>query len=53
MGWIDVMIADEAHRIRETGNNRFTPEENKLPRIQELPKASRTSAFFINDNQIV
>ena len=25
---IDVMIADEAHRIRETSNNRFTPKSH-------------------------
>jgi len=52
---IDVMIADEAHRIRETSNNRFTPKvkQSKLPQIQELLKASRTSVFFIDDNQIV
>ena len=52
---IDVMIADEAHRIRETSNNRFTPKtkQSKVPQIQELLKASRTSVFFIDDNQIV
>ncbi len=52
---IDVMIADEAHRIRETSNNRFTPKvkQSKIPQIQELLKASRTSVFFIDDNQIV
>ena len=52
---IDVMIADEAHRIRETSNNRFTPKvkQSKLPQIQELLKASRTSVLFIDDNQIV
>jgi hypothetical protein len=52
---IDVMIADEAHRIRETSNNRFTPKvkQSKLAQIQELLKASRTSVFFIDDNQIV
>src|SRR6266478_5552670 len=52
---IDVMIADEAHRIRETSNNRFTPKvkQSKLSQIHELLKASRTSVFFIDDNQIV
>ncbi len=52
---IDVMIADEAHRIRETSNNRFTPKvkQSKLPQIHELLKATRTSVFFIDDNQIV
>ena len=55
MGWVHVMIADEAHRIRETSNNRLTPgvEESKLSQTQELLKASRTSVFFLNDNQIV
>jgi DUF2075 family protein len=52
---IDVMIADEAHRLRETSNNRFTPKvkQSKLPQTQELLKASRTSVFFIDDNQVV
>jgi hypothetical protein len=52
---IDVMIADEAHRIRETSNNRFTPStrKSKLPQIHELLKATKTSVFFIDDNQIV
>jgi len=52
---IDVMIADEAHRLRETSNNRFTPrvKQSKLSQIHELLKASRTSVFFIDDNQIV
>ena len=26
---VDVLIADEAHRIRKTSNNRFTPQEKK------------------------
>jgi hypothetical protein len=40
-------------RIR--GDNRFTPKikQSKLPQIQELLKASRTSVLFIDDNQIV
>ncbi len=52
---IDVMIADEAHRIRITSNNRFTPKvkQSKLPQIHELLKASKTSVFFIDDDQIV
>jgi hypothetical protein len=52
---IDVMIADEAHRIRQTSNSRFTPKtrQSKVPQIQELLKASKTAVFFIDDNQIV
>ena len=49
------MIADEAHRIRVTSNNRFTPKtrQSKIPQIEELLKASKTSVFFIDDNQVV
>jgi hypothetical protein len=52
---IDVIIADEAHRIRETSNSRRTPKikRSKRPQIEELLKACRTSVFFIDDNQIV
>jgi len=52
---IDVMIADEAHRIRETSNNRYTPrvKRSKVPQIQELLKASKTAVFFIDDKQVI
>jgi DUF2075 family protein len=52
---IDVMIADEAHRIRTTSNNRFTraAKKSKSPQIEELLRASKTAVFFIDDNQIV
>jgi DUF2075 family protein len=52
---IDVMIADEAHRIRETSNNRYTPRANRsnVPQIQELLKASKTAVFFIDDKQVI
>jgi len=52
---LDVLIADEAHRIRETSNNRFTRKEMKsdTPQIEELIKAARIGVFFIDDNQNV
>ena len=52
---IDVLICDEAHRVRKTSNNRFTPAERRsdLPQIDELIRASKVSVFFIDDNQIV
>ena len=52
---IDVLIADEAHRIRETSNSRFTPsyERSNIPQIDELLNAARVCVFFIDDNQIV
>lgn len=52
---IDILIADEAHRIRKTSNSRFTRRENKssLSQIEELSKASKVAVFFIDDDQIV
>jgi len=52
---IDVLIADESHRIRETSNSRFTPKTKRsnLPQIEELFKASKVLVFLIDDKQIV
>ena len=52
---VDVLIADEAHRIRETSNSRFTPrgKRSALPQIEELFRASKVAVFFIDDNQVV
>ena len=52
---IDVMVCDEAHRIRATSNNRFTPQirRSNLPQIGELIKAAKTSVFLIDDAQVV
>lgn len=50
---IDILIADEAHRIRETSNNRFTRKDMRsdTPQIEELIKASKIGVFFIDDRQ--
>ena len=52
---IDVLIADEAHRLRLSSNNRFTPKNKRLeiPQIEELLNVSKVSTFFIDDDQIV
>lgn len=52
---IDVLIADEAHRIRKTSNSRFTRRERRsdLSQIEELSKASKVAVFFIDDDQVV
>jgi hypothetical protein len=52
---VDVLIADEAHRIRETSINRFTRKENRtgLPQLEELLNAGKVCAFFIDDLQVV
>ena len=54
-GSIDVLMCDEAHRIRETSNNRFTAvaSKSKRPQIEELLVAAKTTVFFIDDQQVV
>ena len=50
---VDVILADEAHRIRATSNHRFTPKDRKSDRAQidELVDAAKVSVFFIDDHQ--
>lgn len=52
---VDVLICDEAHRIRESSNNRFTKKDRRtnLPQIEELIRVSKVAVFFIDDRQIV
>lgn len=52
---IDVLICDEAHRIRETSNSMYTPrvQRSDIPQAEELIKAAKVSIFFIDDHQIV
>lgn len=51
----DVLIADEAHRIRESSNSWYTPKSNRSNKtqIEELIGAARISVFFLDTNQIV
>jgi DUF2075 family protein len=52
-GEIDALICDEAHRIRETSNSRFTPKAKRStePQIRELLRAAKVAVFFIDDRQ--
>jgi len=52
---VDVLICDEAHRIREFSHNRFTKKENRTncPQVEELIHASKVCVFFIDDHQVV
>jgi uncharacterized protein len=52
---IDVLIADEAHRIRINSNNRFTKKEHmsSIPQIEELISVAKVPVFFIDDRQNV
>jgi len=52
---IEVLICDEAHRIRETSESRYTKKDSrtKEPQINELIRAAKLSVFFIDEKQIV
>jgi hypothetical protein len=52
---IDVLICDEAHRIRRTSSNMYTPRARRTekPQIDELVQAARVSVYFIDDDQVV
>jgi uncharacterized protein len=52
---IDVLICDEAHRLRPTSTNRFTPKSRQTDRtqIREIIDASKVAVFLIDDRQVV
>jgi DUF2075 family protein len=52
---IDVLVCDEAHRIRETSNNMYTPKSARtnMPQIDELIRLAKLGIFFIDEYQIV
>lgn len=52
---LDVLILDEAHRIRESSNNRFTPRSKRSgqPQIHELLDVARVPVFLLDEHQVV
>ncbi|MGE0819450.1 MAG: DNA/RNA helicase domain-containing protein [Candidatus Nanopelagicales bacterium] len=52
---LDVLISDEAHRIRETSANRYTPARLRTgaPQIDELVDAARVPVFLLDEHQVV
>jgi uncharacterized protein len=52
---IEVLVCDEAHRVRKSSNSRYTRREDRshLPQIDELLRIAKLSIFFIDENQIV
>jgi uncharacterized protein len=49
---IDVLIADEAHRIRATSNTRFSKKSTK-PQVNEMMDAAKLSVFLLDHHQVV
>ena len=53
---LDVLVCDEAHRIRATSVSRFTPQsrrERSRPQIEELIGAARVPVFLLDEDQAV
>ncbi len=52
---VDVLICDEAHRIRENSNSLYTrkSDRRKTPQVHELLDAAKVSVFFVDDKQAV
>ncbi|WP_063727770.1 DUF2075 domain-containing protein [Streptomyces sp. RTd22] len=52
---LDVLICDEAHRVRETSANRYTPAAHRTGKrqIDELIDAARVPVFLLDQHQVV
>ncbi|MEV0436792.1 DUF2075 domain-containing protein [Nocardia sp. NPDC050413] len=55
---LDVLICDEAHRIRAVSTNRFTPKAERAkrqerPQIDELIAAAKVPVFLLDEHQVV
>ncbi len=51
----DVLICDEAHRIRRTSESMYTPSHLRSgePQINELIRVAKLIIFFIDEHQVV
>ncbi|MBM7366556.1 DUF2075 domain-containing protein [Gordonia hydrophobica] len=52
---LDVLIMDEAHRVRETSVDRYTKAELRTgrPQVDELIAAARVPVFLLDEHQVV
>ena len=52
---LEVLINDEAHRLRETSTNRWTPASQRSgrPQVEDLIDAARVSVFLLDEHQVV
>ncbi|WP_324196556.1 DUF2075 domain-containing protein [Nocardia puris] len=52
---LDVLICDEAHRIRRVSTNRFTKKEKRTdrPQVDELIAAAKVPVFLLDEHQVV
>ncbi|MGW7421939.1 DNA/RNA helicase domain-containing protein [Streptomyces sp. NPDC054813] len=52
---LDVLVCDEAHRVRETSASRFTPAAQRTGKrqIEELIDVARVPVFLLDQHQVV
>ncbi|KAF4406845.1 DUF2075 domain-containing protein [Streptomyces lycii] len=52
---LDVLICDEAHRLRDRSTNRFMPPEKQgtQPQVDDVLDAARLTVFFLDESQCV
>jgi hypothetical protein len=52
---VDILVCDEAHRIRQTSNDRFTKKslKSEMSQARELIRAAKVSVFFLDERQNV
>lgn len=52
---LDLLLVDEAHRVRETSDQRFTPrsERGRRSQTEELIDAAKVTVFLLDENQFV
>jgi hypothetical protein len=52
---LDLLLVDEAHRVRESSDTRYTPkgQRNRKSQVDELLDAAKVTAFFLDENQFV
>jgi hypothetical protein len=52
---LDLLLVDEAHRIRRTSDTRFTParDRDRKAQVDELLDASRVVVFLLDEHQYV
>src|SRR5690606_20123289 len=51
---LDLLIADEAHRVRKNSQSRFKKEwRSPRPQIESLIQAARVRVFLLDEHQVV
>ncbi|MGA6209301.1 DNA/RNA helicase domain-containing protein [Nocardia testacea] len=52
---LDVLICDEAHRVRKTSTFQWQKAEDRTgkPQLQELMAAARVPVFFLDEHQVI